>query len=146
MITSLWLKMSDDDGSVPLGPSADSSSVCSDAASEFRMLEKLVDNLKKDIAEQKDQHIEECRTIRIECEDIKEQQNELIEQQRHLMRQLVDVSTTLQHEIINLQMRVATLEAWNMGATPREARVAGLAGATSVAQFGSAASRSPPGL
>ena len=101
MITSLWLKMSDDDGSVPLGPSADSSSVCSDAASEFRMLEKLVDNLKKDIAEQKDQHIEECRTIRIECEDIKEQQNELIEQQRHLMRQLVDVSTTLQNEIIN---------------------------------------------
>jgi len=135
--------MSDDDGAVPLpsvflGPSADSSE-CSDAASELRMLEKLVENLKKDIAEQKVQHIEEYRTIRIECEDIKEQQNDLIEQQRHLMRQVVDVTTKLQNEIINLQMRVATLEARNLGATPSEARVAGLAGATSVG-------RSPPGL
>ena len=131
--------MSDDDGAVPLGPSADSSSVCSDAASELRMLETLVENLKKDIAEQKDQHIEECRTIRMECEDIKDQQNDLIEQQRHLMRQLVDVTTRLQNEIINLQMRVAALEARDLGATPSEAMVAGLAGATMLG-------RSPPGL
>ena len=103
------------------------------------MLETLVANLKKDIAAQKDQHIEECRTIRIECEGIKEQQNDFIEQQRHLMRQLVDVTTQLQNEIINLQRRVTTLEALNLGATPREARVASLAGATSVF-------RSPPGL
>jgi hypothetical protein len=83
---------------------------------EVHMLQVLVDNLKRDLAESNNHHKEEMSTIRQELA-------ELQIQNKSLVRQLVDYTTWAQNEILALQRQIARVEELAHGSSAQAALV-----------------------